>query len=120
MIQFNNQLVMDWKMKNTPDEIFKALSDPTRRALFERLCRHQELTVRQMTDDAGVSQPAVSKHLNVLKAAGLVTYQQEGRETRYRAQPKALKPVIDWMNHYAAFWQDRFDKLESLLNRMDQ
>jgi len=107
-------------MQTPPEDIFKALSDPTRRALFERLCRDGTLTVRQLTDDSGVSQPAVSKHLNVLKASGLVTWQQEGRETHYRAQPKALRPVIDWMNHYAAFWQDRFDKLEALLNRMDQ
>jgi DNA-binding transcriptional ArsR family regulator len=107
-------------MQTTPDDIFKALADPTRRTLFERLCRDGELTVRQLTDDSGVSQPAVSKHLNVLKASGLVAWQQEGRETRYRAQPQSLKPMIDWVNHYAVFWQDKFDKLETLLNRMDQ
>ncbi len=107
-------------MQTPPDDIFKALGDPTRRALFERLCRDGELTVRALTNDAGISQPAVSKHLNVLKHAGLVSFQHEGRQTHYKAQPQALRPVIDWMNHYAVFWQDRFDKLESLLNRMDQ
>jgi hypothetical protein len=56
----------------------------------------------------------------VLKSAGLVRDRREGRETHYRAQPKALVPLIDWMSLYGAFWRDRFDRLESLLKRMDQ
>ncbi len=100
--------------------LFRALSDPTRRALFERLSLEGELTVHALTGPAGVSQPAVSKHLAVLKAAGLVRDRRDGRETRYGAQPKALGPLIDWMQHYGAFWNDRFDKLEGLLDRMDQ
>jgi DNA-binding transcriptional ArsR family regulator len=102
------------------DALFKSLADPTRRALFERLARDGEQTVRALTERAGVSQPMVSKHLGVLKRAGLVREQRDGRETRYRARPKALAPLIDWMSLYVAFWSDRFDHLESLLNRMDQ
>jgi len=102
------------------NEVFAMLVDPTRRAIFERLCRDGELTVRALTDQAGVSQPAVSKHLGVLKLAGLVKDRRDGRQTHYRAEPKGLAPLVDWMGHYAAFWGDRFDRLEDLLKRMDQ
>jgi DNA-binding transcriptional ArsR family regulator len=103
-----------------PDALFKSLADPTRRAIFERLCRNGEQTVRALTEHAGVSQPAVSKHLGVLKHAGLVRDRRQGREAHYSAEPQALAPLVDWMSLYAAFWRDRFDRLETLLNRMDQ
>jgi DNA-binding transcriptional ArsR family regulator len=103
-----------------PDALFKALGDPTRRALYERLARDGELTVHALTGPAGVSQPAVSKHLAVLKAAGLVRDRREGRETHYSAEPKALTPLVDWMAHYGAFWEGRLNRLEDLLKRMDQ
>jgi DNA-binding transcriptional ArsR family regulator len=101
-------------------EVFRALSDPTRRAIFERLSRDGEQSVHMLTGHSGVSQPAVSKHLAVLKLAGLVRDRHEGRETHYSAQPKGLAPLIDWMSVYGAFWRDRFDHLEALLKRMDQ
>jgi DNA-binding transcriptional ArsR family regulator len=107
-------------MTKTDDALFKTLADPTRRAIFERLIRDGEQTVRALTDKSGVSQPAVSKHLNVLKIAGLVRDRHQGRETHYRARPKGLAPLINWMGLYAAFWHDRFDDLEDLLKRMDQ
>ncbi len=101
-------------------ELFSTLGDSTRRAIFERLCRDGEQTVWMLTEHAGVSQPAVSKHLGVLKHAGLVHDRRQGREVHYSAEPKALAPLIDWMNLYAAFWRDRFDRLEDLLKRMGQ
>ena len=107
-------------MQVITNDVFKALADPTRRALFERLARDGEQTVHSLTDRAGVSQPAVSKHLSVLKHAKLVRDRREGRETHYSAQPQALAPLVDWMSLYGAFWRERFDRLESLLNRMDQ
>ncbi len=107
-------------MHAVADNLFKALSDPTRRAIFEHLSRDGEQTVHALTDRAGVSQPAVSKHLSVLKNAQLVRNRREGRETHYSAHPKALAPLADWMSVYGAFWRDRFDRLESLLKRMDQ
>jgi DNA-binding transcriptional ArsR family regulator len=100
------------------DHVFAALADPTRRAIFEHLARDGEQNVRALT--ARVSQPAVSKHLGILKHARLVRDRRAGRETHYSAQPQALKPMLDWMGIYAAFWHDRFDRLESLLKRMDQ
>jgi DNA-binding transcriptional ArsR family regulator len=62
----------------------------------------------------------VSKHLGVLKHAGLVLARHEGRETHYSAQPRALAALVDWMSYYSRFWHNRFDRLEGLLERMDQ
>ena len=107
-------------MQAGADDVFKALADPTRRALFERLTRDGEQTVHALTAHSGVSQPAVSKHLGVLKHARLVRDRREGRETHYCARPQALAPLVDWMSLYGAFWRDRFDQLENLLKRMDQ
>jgi DNA-binding transcriptional ArsR family regulator len=107
-------------MPNARDDLFRALADPTRRAIFERLCRRGEHTVAALTARAGVSQPAVSKHLAVLREAGLVRDRHEGRQTHYSAQLGALAPLIDWTRRMAGFWQGRFDRLEDLLKRMDQ
>jgi len=107
-------------MTKAHDEIFRSLADPTRRAIFERLCREGEKTVGALTARAGVSQPVVSKHLGVLKQAGLVRGRQDGRQTHYSAQLGALAPIIDWTSQMTGFWQSRFDKLEDLLKRMDQ
>jgi DNA-binding transcriptional ArsR family regulator len=107
-------------MDAASDILFRTLADPTRRAIFERLARDGEQTVHALTNHSGVSQPAVSKHLGVLKHAGLVRDRRSGRETHYSAQPKGLAPLIDWMSFYGAFWRDRFDRLEDVLDRMDQ
>jgi DNA-binding transcriptional ArsR family regulator len=107
-------------MTNIHDALFKTLSDPTRRAIFERLCREGEQTVAALTARSGVSQPAVSKHLGVLKRAKLVRARHEGRQTHYTAQLNALAPLIDWTSRMTGFWQSRFDALEDLLKRMDQ
>ena len=107
-------------MHNARDMLFKTLADPTRRAIFERLCRGGEQTVGALTAHAGVSQPAVSKHLGVLKQAGFVLDRHEGRQTHYSARRDALAPLIDWTSEMAGFWQSRFDDLEDLLKRMDQ
>jgi DNA-binding transcriptional ArsR family regulator len=104
----------------SPDLLFKSLADPTRRALFERLCRDGEQTVASLTAQAGISQPAVSKHLGLLKQAGLVRDRPQGRQTHYSAQLNALAPLIDWTSQMTGFWQSKFDDLEDLLRRMDQ
>lgn len=107
-------------MTNARDEIFKTLADPTRRAIFERLCREGEKTVTALTARAGVSQPVVSKHLASLKRAGLVRDRADGRQTHYSAEYAALAPLIDWAHEMTGFWEKKFDALEDLLNRMDQ
>ena len=106
-------------MPATPDAVFKSLADPTRRAIFERLCRSGDQTVWMLTGDAGISQPAVSKHLRVLKHAGLVRARHRGRQTHYSARPQGLAPMFRWINFYSSFWHERFDRLEDLLKRME-
>jgi DNA-binding transcriptional ArsR family regulator len=107
-------------MPGAHDVLFRTLGDPTRRALFERLCREGEITVGALTAEAGVSQPVVSRHLAVLKRAGLVRDRHHGRQTHYSATPGALAPLVDWARSMAGFWEGRFDDLEDLLRRMDQ
>jgi DNA-binding transcriptional ArsR family regulator len=107
-------------MPEPHDALFRSLSDPTRRAIFERLCREGEQTVAALTAQAGISQPAISKHLGVLKRAGLVSGRHEGRQTHYSAKPGALAPLLDWTGRMTGFWERRFDNLDDLLKRMDQ
>ncbi len=107
-------------MPDAQDALFRTLADPTRRAIFERLCRDGEQTVGGLTAQAGVSQPAVSKHLGVLKQAGLVRDRPAGRQIHYSARLEALAPLTDWTNRMTGFWNSRLDDLEDLLKRMDQ
>jgi DNA-binding transcriptional ArsR family regulator len=107
-------------MSASPNAVFKALADPTRRALFERLARDGESTVGALTRHARVSQPAVSKHLGLLKRAGLVSQRREGREAHYSARSGGVAPLIDWLAIYGGFWREKIDRFEDLLKRMDQ
>jgi DNA-binding transcriptional ArsR family regulator len=107
-------------MSASQDTIFRSLSDPTRRAIFERLCLNGEQNVVTLTEHAGISQPAVSKHLAILKQAGLVSGRQNGRQTRYAANIEGLAPLVDWTRTMSRFWHAKLDGLDQLLNRMDQ
>src|SRR5687767_9815563 len=101
------------------DKIFHALADPSRRAIFESLTRG-EAAVKDLTARFDISQPAVSQHLATLKDAGLVKGRREGRLVYYQVEPRGLKPLIDWIAHYRAFWTERVGRLERLLEKMDQ
>jgi DNA-binding transcriptional ArsR family regulator len=107
-------------MSDQNDTIFRSLADPTRRAIFERLCLDGEQNVLALTEQAGISQPAVSKHLAVLKQAGLVSGRQDGRQTRYTANIEALAPLVDWTRTMSRFWDAKLDGFEDILKRMDQ
>lgn len=107
-------------MQHDTNNVFAALGDPTRRAIFQRLSQEGEQTVHRLTEQAGISQPAVSKHLAVLRRAGLVSDRRTGRETHYRVRPEGLAPLADWMDAYSAFWNSRMDSLVNLLERMDK
>ena len=107
-------------MSDQHNTIFRSLADPTRRAIFERLCLAGDQNVLALTEQAGISQPAVSKHLAVLKQAGLVSGRQEGRQTRYTANIEALAPLVDWTRTMSQFWDAKLDSFEDLLKRMDQ
>src|SRR3981081_4264199 len=91
-------------MPDAHDVLFRTLADPTRRAIFERLCRDGEQTVGALTARAGGSHPAVSNLPGVLKQAGLVPTRHEGRQTHYSAQLGALAPLIDWTSQMAGVW----------------
>jgi DNA-binding transcriptional ArsR family regulator len=98
-------------------DIFRALGDPTRRAIYERLIA-QEDSVSGLTARFAVSQPAISQHLKVLRDTGLVRVRREGREAHYSAGPEGLKPLFDWMAHYEKFWRSREAKLKHVLTEM--
>jgi DNA-binding transcriptional ArsR family regulator len=101
------------------DKIFQALADPSRRAIFESLTRG-EVAVKDLTARFDISQPAVSQHLANLREAGLVNARREGRCVYYRVQPRGIKPLIDWIAHYRVFWTEHVDRLEQLLETMDE
>lgn len=109
-------------MKNgaaVENRIFQALADPSRRGIFESLTTG-EAAVKDLTARFEISQPAVSQHLAVLKEAGLVAGRREGRNVYYRVEPGGLRPLVSWIAHYRAFWLERVDRLEQLLERMEE
>lgn len=95
--------------------VMKTLADPTRRAVFERILGEREVAATALVKGSKVSQPAVSQHLRALRDAGLVAERREGRHIYYRPVPKGLAPLMDWLSHYQAFWRERLDALEQLL-----
>lgn len=99
--------------------VMRALADPTRRAVFERVVGSREITVAELTRGSGVTQGAISQHLKSLKQAGLVAERPEGRNVFYRAEPRGLAPLVDWMDVYGVFWRERFDTLRTLLKEID-
>lgn len=101
------------------DAVFRALADPSRRAIFEQLTLG-EAAVKELTARFDISQPAVSQHLAALRGAGLVRERRAGRQVFYRVEPKGLKPLVDWLSHYQAFWVERLGKLQTLLREMEE
>lgn len=100
-------------------QVFKALADPTRRSIFEQLAR-AELNVSELGNGIAISQPAVSQHLAVLRDAGLLMERRQGRFSYYRADPKGLAPLLDWVERYREFWPQRVEDPKSVLKEMDQ
>lgn len=101
------------------DRIFQALADPSRRAIFESLTQG-EAAVKDLTARFEISQPAVSQHLATLRKAGLVAGRRQGRCVYYRVEPRGLEPLVGWIAHYRAFWTERVDRLEQLLESMEE
>ena len=101
------------------DIVFRALADPSRRAIYERLTRG-EAAVKDLTARFDISQPAVSQHLATLRRARLVSERRDGRLVYYRVDPTGLRPLIDWIAHYQAFWLERIGRLQTLLSEMEE
>jgi DNA-binding transcriptional ArsR family regulator len=116
-LTFNKWTLIDYLMLRE-DTVFRALADPSRRAIYERLTRG-EAAVKDLTARFEISQPAISQHLAALRRAGLVTERRAGRLVYYRVDPGGLRPLVDWIAHYQAFWMDRLDRLQALLKEMD-
>ena len=99
--------------------VLRTLADPTRRAVFERIVKADELTVVELTQGSGVTQGAVSQHLKALKQAGLVADRPAGRHVYYRAQSQGLAPLVDWFALNGVFWRESFAHLRTLLQEID-
>src|SRR5437870_1413355 len=96
---------------------FAALADPTRRAILSRLASG-ERSVTELAEPFDMSMPAVSKHLRVLERAGLIVRGRDAQWRPCRLQPAPIKEVSEWAEHYRAIWEQRFDRLESYLQRL--
>ncbi len=96
------------------DRVFHALADPTRRRIVEQLAR-RERTVTELASDFTISQPAVTKHLNVLAAARIITRRREGRLRYCRLRPASLDASLVWLARHRRLWNARLDALEGLL-----
>jgi DNA-binding transcriptional ArsR family regulator len=105
-------------LMNEPD-IFRALADPNRRAVLERLLEGEK-NATELRNGLGISQPAVSQHVAVLRSAGLIAEKREGRHVRYSLAPGGLAPVFDWLGRYRAFWPARVERLKALLREMER
>ncbi|MCX2720886.1 ArsR/SmtB family transcription factor [Roseibium salinum] len=101
------------------NEIFKALADPTRRAIFEKLA-NGSMNASSLRDGIDISQPAMSQHLAVLCQAGLVRQERQGRFVNYEVDPDGLALIAGWLSKYRAYWPARIDALRALLKDMDQ
>lgn len=100
---------------NEVRDVFDAIADPTRRRLIRLLGEAEELPLHELTAQFQMGRTAVSKHLAILKEAGLVTSRKIGRETRYRLNATPLKEIQDWVSFYEGFWKQRIVKLNLLL-----
>jgi DNA-binding transcriptional ArsR family regulator len=99
--------------------IFRALADPTRRSILERLSEG-EASVSELAEPFEMSMPAISKHLKVLERAGLITRGRDAQWRPCRLEPKPLKNVDTWMNPYRQFWEESFDRLDDYLQELQQ
>jgi len=99
------------------DATFSALADPTRRAILARLTLG-ETSVMELAEPFAMSLPAVSKHLKVLERAGLITRGREAQWRPCRIEPRALKEVDDWLEHYRRFYDESFDRLDDYLKKL--
>jgi DNA-binding transcriptional ArsR family regulator len=99
------------------EDVFRAVADPTRRAALETLLRFREIPVTELADRLGVTLPMLSRHLAVLRAAGLVQERRAGRQRLYSIQPQPLQDLFDWAALFSEFWSERLKGLHDYLDR---
>jgi DNA-binding transcriptional ArsR family regulator len=98
---------------------FAALADPTRRAILAKLALG-EASVTELAEPFRMSLPAVSKHLKVLERAGLIGRSREAQWRPCQLEPRPLKEVADWLDHYRRFWEESFDRLDEYLHELKE
>ena len=96
----------------TTSDVFNAIAEPRRRAIVELLALGIERDVSELVAKLGLSQPAVSKHLGVLRKVGLVAVHKAGQRRLYRLKPEELKPVHDWIQNFERFWTVQLDSIK--------
>ena len=101
-------------------DVFGAIADPTRRQLIRLLAENDELPLHELTVHFPMGRTAVSKHLGVLKQAGLVVDRKVGRETRYHLDPSPLREIQDWVAYYSKFWSANMLRLRQILEEDEQ
>ncbi|MXN48152.1 metalloregulator ArsR/SmtB family transcription factor [Shinella kummerowiae] len=101
------------------NDIFKALADPTRRTIFDKLA-NGSMNASALRDGMDISQPAMSQHLAVLRGARLIREERQGRFVNYEVDPDGLALIAGWLAKYRAYWPTRIDALKTLLKDMDQ
>jgi DNA-binding transcriptional ArsR family regulator len=104
-------------MKSTNRDVFSAIADPTRRDLLRRLANAGEQCVSQLLAPLSVRQPTLSKHLRILREAGLVHSRKDGRLVWYQIDAGQLRQVHDWVAHFERYWDDKLDALGEHLDR---
>jgi len=111
---------MVWFHDSAVEEVFAAISEPTRRRMLDLLAHapapDRELAVKEINRSFRMTQPAITQHLRVLERAGLVSQRKQGRFRLYRFEPIRLKEVYDWVAHYQRFWEERFARLGAFLD----
>jgi DNA-binding transcriptional ArsR family regulator len=100
------------------DDVFFALSDPTRRAILDRLAEDGELMVTELAEPFLISLPAVSKHLRVLERAGLLAQEKDGRIRRCQLVAEPLQVAGSWIERYRRFWETQFNALADYLAQL--
>jgi DNA-binding transcriptional ArsR family regulator len=101
----------------TTTDAFNAIAEPRRRQIVEVLARRGTLSVGALVVAVGLPQPAVSKHLGVLRAVGIVCVARDGRERLYRLEPQQLKPIYDWVKTFEQFWSHQLDRIKERAER---
>jgi DNA-binding transcriptional ArsR family regulator len=97
--------------------VFEVIAEPNRRLILD-LLREGERAVGDLVDELGISQPGVSKHLRVLRDAGLVDVRVDAQRRFYRMRPEPLMEIDEWLMPYRVAWRDRLDALEQHLDEM--
>jgi DNA-binding transcriptional ArsR family regulator len=104
---------------STTSDVFNAIAEAHRREILDALMAGEK-AVGAIVDDLSMSQPQVSKHLRVLSEVGLVRCRADGRCRLYRAEPARLRPLHDWLSKYEQAWNDRLDRIDDLLQELQQ